>query len=85
MFVSPMTWKKRGSKMSFTAIYQQVPEGYIAFVEELPGANTQGKTLEEARENLKEAIKLVLESNKQLTEAEIAGKEVIREEIEVSV
>ena len=71
--------------MSFTAIYQQVPEGYIAFVEELPGANTQGKTLEEARENLKEAIKLVLESNKQLTEAEIAGKEVIREEIEVSV
>jgi len=71
--------------MSFTAIYQKVPEGYIAFVEELPGANTQGKTLEEARENLKEAIKLVLETYRQLTEEEIAGREVIREEIKVSV
>ncbi|UCE23016.1 MAG: type II toxin-antitoxin system HicB family antitoxin [Candidatus Aminicenantes bacterium] len=71
--------------MSFTAIYQKVPEGYIAFVEELPGANTQGKTLEEARKNLKEAIKLLLESYRQLTEEEIAGKEVIREEIKVSV
>ena len=71
--------------MSYTAIYQKVPEGYIAFVEELPGANTQGKTLEEARENLKEAIKLVLETYRQLTEEEIAGKEVIREEIKVSV
>ena len=71
--------------MSFTAIYQKVPEGYISFVEELPGANTQGETLEAARENLKEAIKLVLEANKQLTEVEIAGKDVIREEIEVSV
>jgi len=85
MFVSTMTLKSRGSKMSFTAIYQKVPEGYIAFVEELPGANTQGKTLEEARENLKEAIKLVLETYRQLTEEEIAGKEVIREEIKVSV
>lgn len=71
--------------MSFTAIYQKVPEGYIAFVEELPGANTQGKTLEEARKNLKEAIKLVLETYRQLTEEEIAGKEVIREEIKISV
>jgi len=85
MFVSTMTLKRRGSKMSFTAIYQKVPEGYIAFVEELPGANTQGKTLEEARENLKEAIKLVLETYRQLTEEEIAGREVIREEIKVSV
>ncbi|MBN1223311.1 MAG: type II toxin-antitoxin system HicB family antitoxin [Candidatus Aminicenantes bacterium] len=71
--------------MSFTAIYQKVPEGYIAFVEELPGANTQGETLEDARKNLKEAIKLVLETNRQLTEIELAGKEVIREDIEVSV
>jgi predicted RNase H-like HicB family nuclease len=85
MFVLPMTWKNRGNEMSYTAIYQKVPEGYIAFVEELPGANTQGKTLEEARENLKEAIKLVLETYRQLTEEEIAGKEVIREEIKVSV
>jgi len=80
-----MTQKRGRSKMSFTAIYQKVPEGYIAFVEGLPGANTQGNTLEETRENLKEAIKLVLETYKQFTEEEIAGKEVIREKIEVSV
>ena len=48
--------------MQFTAVYMQVPEGYIAFVEELPGANTQGATLEEARENLVEAVSLVLEA-----------------------
>lgn len=46
--------------MQFTAVYMQVPEGYIAFVEELPGANTQGATLEEARENLQEAVAMVL-------------------------
>jgi predicted RNase H-like HicB family nuclease len=46
----------------WTAVYRKVPEGYIGFVEELPGANTQGETLEEARENLKEAINLVLEA-----------------------
>ena len=42
--------------MKLTAVFKRVPEGYIGFVEELPGANTQGKTLEEARENLQEAI-----------------------------
>ncbi len=52
--------------MRFTAVFRKVPEGYIGFVEELPGANTQGKTLREARSNLKEAIKLVLEANKEL-------------------
>lgn len=46
--------------MSFTAVFQKVSEGYIGFVEELPGANTQGSTLKEARENLKEAIRLIL-------------------------
>ena len=52
--------------MSFTAIFQKAKEGYIGIVEELPGANTQGVTLREARKNLKEAIRLVLESNKRL-------------------
>ena len=54
--------------MSFTAVFQKVPEGYIGFVEELPGANTQGDTIEETRENLNEAVQLVLEANRQLTE-----------------
>jgi len=48
--------------MEFTAVFEKVPEGYIAFVEELPGANTQGTTLAEARKNLHEAIKLILEA-----------------------
>ncbi|MEI7869070.1 MAG: type II toxin-antitoxin system HicB family antitoxin [Candidatus Methylumidiphilus sp.] len=55
-------------KIEFTAIFQKVPEGYIAFVEELPGANTQGETLEEARANLYEAIQMVLEANRELAE-----------------
>lgn len=54
--------------MNLTAVYMQVPEGYIAFVEELPGANTQGATLEEARENLQEAVQLVLDANRELAE-----------------
>jgi predicted RNase H-like HicB family nuclease len=45
------------------AIFRQTPKGYVAFVEELPGANTQGATLEEARANLQEAVALVLEAN----------------------
>jgi predicted RNase H-like HicB family nuclease len=65
--------------MSLTAVFQKVPEGFIGFVEELPGANTQGNTLEEARENLREAVQLVLEANRQLAEAELAGRTVIRE------
>ena len=62
-----------------TAVFQKVPEGYIAFVEELPGANTQAPTLEKARTNLAEAVQLVLEANRVLAEESIRGKDVIRE------
>lgn len=62
-----------------TAVFQQVPEGYIGFVEELPGANTQGATLDEARANLHEAIELVLEANRMLAEESLVGVKVIRE------
>jgi predicted RNase H-like HicB family nuclease len=68
----------------FTAVFRQVPEGYIAFVEELPGANSQGATLEEARENLREAVQLVLEANRALAEEELEGVEAIREPLKVS-
>ena len=53
-------------KLKLTAVFRKFPEGYAAFVEELPGANTQGATLKEARANLKEAIALVLEANREL-------------------
>ncbi|MFL6333026.1 MAG: type II toxin-antitoxin system HicB family antitoxin [Pyrinomonadaceae bacterium] len=65
--------------LTLNAVYLKVPEGYIAFVGELPGANAQGKTLEEARENLKEAVALVLEANRTLAEETVSGQEVIRE------
>jgi predicted RNase H-like HicB family nuclease len=65
--------------MQLTAVYMKVSEGYVAFVEELPGANTQGATLDEARENLAEAVDLVLEANRILAAERVAGCEVIRE------
>jgi predicted RNase H-like HicB family nuclease len=70
-------------EIQFTAVFQKVPEGYIAFVEELPGANTQGATLDEARENLQEAIHLVLEANRMLAEESIEGRDVIREPLRI--
>jgi predicted RNase H-like HicB family nuclease len=68
----------------FTAVYRKVPEGFIAFVEELPGANTQGATLEEARTNLEEAVALVLDANRMLAEEDLEGAEVIREPFTVT-
>ena len=65
--------------MDLTAVYIQVPEGYVAFIEELPGANTQGSTLEEARENLREAVLLVLEANRELSERSLVGQIASRE------
>ena len=68
--------------MKFNAVFKKVPEGYIGFVEELPGASTQGETLEETRANLREAIALTLEANRALAEEDIAElQDVIREPI----
>jgi predicted RNase H-like HicB family nuclease len=67
-------------QLEFTAVFKQVPEGgYVGFVEELPGANTQGETLEEVRANLREAATLIIETNRALAEEEIGGGNVIRE------
>jgi len=71
-------------KLELTAVFRKVPEGYIAFIEELPGANTQGSSLEEARENLKEAALLVLEANRTLSSEELRGKKVIREPLKIT-
>ncbi len=56
------------SKTQFTAVYQKKGRYYIGFVEEVPGANTQGKTLAEAKKNLTEALKLIVEANRALTQ-----------------
>lgn len=58
---------------TFTGVFEKVGDWYIGYVAELPGANTQGKTLEEARENLREAIEMVLRANRELAERELAG------------
>jgi len=65
----------------FTAIFERDGEWWLGYVAELPGANTQGATIDEARENLKEAVNMVLEANRELAEKELAGKDVIRENL----
>ena len=68
-------------KIKLTAVFQKVPEGFIGFVEELPGANTQGATLEETRANIEEAITLTLEANRTLAEETIQNQKVIKEPV----
>jgi predicted RNase H-like HicB family nuclease len=71
-------------ELQFTAVFRRVPEGYIGFVEELPGANIQGATLDEARHNLREAVGLVLNANRALAAEAAAGSEVIREPLNIT-
>lgn len=62
------------SQLKFTAIYEEAEEGgFIGYVAELPGANTQGETLEETRENLKEAVELLLECYREEAEKHLSG------------
>jgi predicted RNase H-like HicB family nuclease len=68
-------------RFQLTKVFKKVPEGYIGFVEELPGANTQADTIEEARLNLEEAIELVLDANRSLSKEQLQGQEVIRESV----
>ncbi len=65
--------------VQLTAVFRKVPEGYVGFVEELPGANTQAATLDAARDNLAEAVALVLGANRELAEESLGEAEVIRE------
>jgi len=67
---------------TFTAVFEKADEGgYCVFVEELPGANSQGETIKEARENIKEAIELILEVNRERTLNGVDESRVIREQI----
>ncbi|MGB8329826.1 MAG: hypothetical protein WCE62_06840 [Polyangiales bacterium] len=70
--------------MKLTAVFQQVPEGYIGFVEELPGANAQEPTLDETRAALAEAVELVLEANRAMSQESMEGKDVIREPLDLA-
>lgn len=70
-------------QIEYTAVFQRVPEGYIGFIEELPGANVQAPTLEEARADLGEAARLVLEVNRDLLRQELNRGDVIREALRI--
>jgi predicted RNase H-like HicB family nuclease len=69
----------------FTAVFEQDGDWWVGYLEELPGANTQGRTLAETRENLKDAVRLLIAANRELTRRELQGKTIIREELVVSV
>ena len=67
---------------TFTAVFEKAEEGgYCVFVEELPGAISQGETIDEARENIKDAIELILEVNRERTLKNVDESRVIREQI----
>jgi len=74
--------KGEAMKEILTAVFEKSPYGYIGYVEELPGANTQGETLEETRNNIIEAIELIIQSNRQLAEEELFLRpDVIKEQL----
>ena len=69
---------------TLSAVYLKVPDGYVGFVEEVPGTNAQGETLEETRRNLREAVAHVLEANRALAQVDADGEDVIRESLTVN-
>ena len=72
------------ASIKLTAVFEKVPEGYIGYVEEISGVNTQGDTLEEAKANLLEALELVMDARRTLMERETASKSVIKESIRIT-
>ena len=73
------------AKIKLTAVFQEADEGgYIAFIEEIPGVNTQGDTLDEAKINLLEAMELVMDAQRMLSEKELENTRFIRESLDLA-
>ena len=73
------------AKLKLTAVFQAAEEGgYIAFIEELPGVNTQGDTLNEAKANLLEAMELVMDTRRMLSEEELKNTRYIKESLDLA-
>lgn len=72
-------------KQEFTAVYKKSGRWYLGWIEEVPGANTQGKTLKEVKENLREALFLIIETNRLISRKLWGDKKVIREHLAVKV
>ncbi|MFA4820004.1 MAG: type II toxin-antitoxin system HicB family antitoxin [Candidatus Aenigmatarchaeota archaeon] len=76
---------KKEKISGLTAVYRKVKEGYIAYVEEIPGVNTQGVDLKETKENLLDALRLILEVNREMAEKELTGDDVLKEKISIDL
>lgn len=72
-------------ELAFTAVYLKGRHGYTGFVEELPGVNSQGQTIDEARDNLQRLAAVVFEEERAQAEQLLAGKDVVREIFKVTV
>lgn len=71
--------------IAFTAVYLKSQHGYVGFVEELPGVNSQGRTIDEARANLQRLAAIVFDEERSQAEEMLRGKEVVREEFRIPV
>jgi predicted RNase H-like HicB family nuclease len=72
------------ASLKLTAVFEEVEEGgYISYIEEIPGVNSQGETLEEAKSNLAEALELILDTQRIISRQEQENKKVIRETLEL--
>ena len=71
--------------LSFTAVFLRSGQGYVGFVEELPGVNSQGRTIDEARANLQRLAAVVFDEERAQAESLIEGKDVVREQFRISV
>ena len=72
-------------RLAFTAVYLKSNHGYIGFIEELPGVNSHGRTLDEARDTLQKLAAVVFDEERREAEELIAGKDVVRENFVVPI
>ena len=71
-------------KQKFTAVYKKSGKWYVGWIEEILGANSQAKTKKELKENLKEALGLVIETNRLINRRETSDQKITREPLEIS-
>lgn len=71
-------------KLNLTAVFKKVKQGYIAWIEEIPGVNTQGATKKETEENLEEALQMILQVNRELARKQEKGQTLTRRTYELA-
>ena len=71
-------WMEQG-RIALTAVYLKSNHGYVGFIEELPGVNAHGRTIEEARDTLRQLAGVIFDEERRETEELIAGRDAVRE------